>query len=526
MLLIDLVETANGVARMSGRLAKVDALGGLLRRVPADAIDIAVGCLTGAPRQGRLGVGFSLVREARDTPAAAEPTLTLQDVDHALDEIRTRAGPGATGDRRQLLRDVMSRATESEQDFLARLLLGALRQGALEGVMLEAVARAASLPAARVRRAAMLAGDLALVARAALVDGETGLDRFRLQAMQPVQPMLADSADDVETAVKTLGEAALEWKIDGARIQVHKVDADVRVFSRNLLEVTPAVPEVVEIVRAMPARSLVLDGEVIALRDDGSPHPFQVTMRRFGRRLDVEGLRAALPLTPYFFDCLLLDDRELVDEPQASRFVAVGELAGADRLVPHVIRPTLDEARAFYDAAIRRGHEGVMAKSPASPYTAGSRGSAWVKVKAAHTLDLVVLAAEWGSGRRRGWLSNLHLGARDTERGGFVMLGKTFKGLTDQMLEWQTGEFLAREIGRDQYTVYLRPELVVEIAFNDLQRSPRYPGGLALRLARVKRYRTDKLASEADTFHAVQGLYERATGEPPPPRGPLATRVD
>jgi DNA ligase-1 len=518
MRLIDLVETAQRVARERGRLAKIDALADLLRRAPADEIEIAVGLLTGAPRQGRLGVGYALVVEARDTPAAAEPSLSLSDVDHTLNEIRTPAGPGATRQRRERLRAVMAQATADEQDFLARLLLGELRQGALEGVVLEAVARAARLPGPRVRRAAMLAGDLAVVARAALVEGEAGLDRFRLRVLQPAQPMLADSAEDVETAVSALGDAALEWKIDGARIQVHKAGEDVRVFSRQLLDVTPAVPEVVEIVRALPERSLILDGEVIALREDGSPHPFQITMRRFGRRLDVEGMRTSLPLTPYFFDCLLLDDRELVDEPQASRFRAVGELAGPDQLVPHVIRPTLEEARAFYDAAIRRGHEGVMAKSPASPYTAGSRGSAWIKVKAAHTLDLVVLAAEWGSGRRRGWLSNLHLGARDTERGGFVMLGKTFKGLTDEMLDWQTREFLAREIGRDRYTVYVRPEIVAEIAFNDLQRSPRYPGGLALRLARVKRYRRDKPATEADTFQAVQAIYQRLTGEPAPPR--------
>jgi DNA ligase-1 len=519
MRLIDVVETANRVARVSGRLAKIDALADLLRRVPGEAIEIAVGLLTGAPRQGRLGVGFSLVREARDAPAAAEPRLSLLDVDRALDEIRAYAGPGATRERRDRLRALMAQATSEEQDFLARLLLGELRQGALEGVALEAVARAARVPAARVRRAAMLAGDLAVVARAALVDGEAGLDRFRLRAMQPVQPMLADAAEDVETAVTGLGDAALEWKIDGARIQAHKADTDVRVFSRQLLDVTAAVPEVVEIVRAMPARSLVLDGEVIALRDDGTPHPFQITMRRFGRRLDVAGMRAALPLTPYFFDCLLLDDRELVDEPQASRFAAAGELTGRTRLVPHVIRPTLEDARAFYDAAIRHGHEGVMAKSPTSPYTAGSRGSAWVKVKAARTLDLVVLAAEWGSGRRRGWLSNLHLGARDTQRGGFVMLGKTFKGLTDETLAWQTREFLAREIGRDRFTVYVKPELVVEVAFSDLQRSTRYPGGLALRLARVKRYRRDKPASEADTFRTVQALYERLTGGPAPSRG-------
>jgi DNA ligase-1 len=329
--------------------------------------------------------------------------------------------------------------------------------------------------------------------------------------------MLADSADDVEAALEQLGgEATLELKLDGARVQVHKAGDEIRVFSRQLREVTPAVPEVVEVVRALPARELVLDGEVIALHPDGAPEPFQVTMSRFGRKLDVEHIRARLPLTPYFFDLVHLDGVLLLDEPQERRFAALAGIAGSSLVVPHVVRPTLEQAEAFYDEAICRGHEGVMAKSLASPYAAGRRGSAWLKVKAAHALDLVVLAAEWGSGRRQGWLSNLHLGARDTERGGFVMLGKTFKGLTDEMLRWQTEQFLARQIAREDYIVHVRPELVVEIAFSDVQRSPRYPGGLALRLARVKRYRADKTAGQSDTFAAVQAIYRSATGQEPP----------
>lgn len=363
----------------------------------------------------------------------------------------------------------------------------------------------------------MLAGDLRRVARIALTEGGAGLSALVLQPMRPVQPMLADAAEDVEEAAARLGEFSLELKLDGARVQVHKLDDEVRVFSRQLREVTVAVPEVVELVRALPARALVLDGEVIALRPDGSPEPFQVTMRRFGRRLDVDRMRAELPLTPVFFDCLMVDGDQWIDQPQHDRFRALRELA-RDAVVPHVVRPTADEAAAFFDAALRQGHEGVMAKAPGAPYEAGSRGSAWLKVKRAHTLDLVILAAEWGNGRRQGWLSNLHLGARDTERGGFVMLGKTFKGLTDAMLEWQTKALLAREVARDAYTVHVRPELVAEIAFSDVQASPRYPGGLALRLARVKRYRDDKPAAAADTFAAVQALFERATGQPAPAR--------
>jgi DNA ligase-1 len=326
----------------------------------------------------------------------------------------------------------------------------------------------------------------------------------------------------VEAALGQLGEAALEYKLDGARIQVHKAGDEVKVFSRHLREVTPAVPEVVEIVRALPARELILDGEVIALRPDGRPQPFQLTMQRFGRKLEVDRLRRELPLTPFFFDALHLDGEPLIDEPQSRRFDTLVHVVPAPLIVPHVVAADEERAEAFLDEAMRQGHEGVMAKSREAAYAAGSRGSAWLKVKPARTLDLVVLAVEWGSGRRHGWLSNLHLGARDAEPGGrapgFVMLGKTFKGMTDEMLAWQTGKFLQLEIGRDKYTVYVRPEVVVEIAFNDLQVSPVYPGGLALRFARVKRYRLEKPASEADTFETVQRIYQEMTGLEPPPR--------
>jgi DNA ligase-1 len=519
MQLSDLVTVSATVASTSGRLEKIGALASLLARLEPDEIDIAIGFLSGEPRQGRLGIGPAAIVEARSVAAAADARLSLRDVDASFAALKTIGGAGSTRERAARLRELLASATVPEQDFLARLLFGELRQGALEGVLVEAVARAANVPAASVRRAVMMAGDLAAVARAVLVEGEAALASFAVQLLRPVQPMLADAADDVEAALAALGgEAALELKIDGARIQVHKAGDEVRVFSRQLREVTPAVPEVVEVVSALPARDLVLDGEVIAMRADGTPEPFQVTMRRFGRRLDVDRLRTELPLTPYFFDLVYLDGQPLLDEPQQRRFSTLAQLAGPSLLVPHVQGPTVAQAEAFYDEATRRGHEGVMAKSPSAPYAAGRRGSAWLKVKASHTLDLVVLAVEWGSGRRKGWLSNLHLGARDTERGGFVMLGKTFKGLTDEMLRWQTEQFLARELAREDYIVHVRPELVAEIAFSDVQVSPRYPGRLALRLARVKRYRPDKTAAQADTFATVQAIFRKATGQEPPPR--------
>jgi DNA ligase-1 len=412
----------------------------------------------------------------------------------------------------------MTLATAAEQDFLVRLLAGDLRQGALEGVLSEAIAKASRLPPALVRRAAMMAGALGLVARAALIEGASALDQFSVQLMRPVQPMLADTAEDVADALARLPTAAFELKVDGARVQVHKAGADIRIFSRNLREVTAAVPEIVETMRALPVRDAIFDGEVIALRADRTPHQFQVTMQRFGRRLDVDRLRAELPLTPFLFDCLYLDDGPLIDEPQARRFQALTSTAGP-LVVPYEISPTPERAEAFLQDALRAGHEGVMAKALDAPYAAGRRGQAWLKIKAAKTLDLVVLGVEWGHGRRQGWLSNLHLGARDPDRDRFVMLGKTFKGLTDDMLAWQTEKLLSLETSRDRYTVHVRPELVVEIAFNDLQESPVYPGGLALRFARVKGYRPDKAAAEADTFETVRGIYGRMTGkEPPVPR--------
>jgi DNA ligase 1 len=510
MRLGELVETSNGVAAVSGRLDKVGRLADLLGRLAPEEIALAVAFLSGALRQGRIGLGWRLVASARVVTPAETSAVDLREVDAVFERIARAAGAGSIVEKTGLLRDLFGRVTADEQSFLVRLLTGELRQGALEGVLTDAVARAASLPSALVRRAAMMAGELPQVAHAALVEGESGLARFSVELLRPVQPMLADSADDVEDALGRVGDAAFEWKLDGARIQAHKAGDEVRVFSRNLRDVTAAVPEVVEALRGLPARDLIVDGEVIALRSDATPHPFQVTMSRFGRRLDIDRLRHELPLTPFFFDCLFLDGAPLIDAAQRVRFDTLSHVAPG-LVVPHLVGATREQAEAFVAAALARGHEGAMAKAPDAPYAAGRRGQAWLKIKAAKTLDLVVLAAEWGSGRRQGWLSNLHLGARDPETNGFVMLGKTFKGMTDALLAWQTERLQAIAIGHEGHVVHVRPELVVEIAFNDLQESPVYPGGLALRFARVKRYRTDKTAADADTIATVREIHRLAT---------------
>jgi DNA ligase 1 len=506
MHLGEVVEISRAVADTAGRREKVGHLADLLGRVPTDEVPIVIAFLSGEPRQGRMKIGGAVLSTVRDVPPADAPRLELRVVDALFDRVAAISGAGSAAARAQLLRELMGAATAGEQDFLFRLLFGELRQGALEGALTDAVARAAGIPVARIRRAVMLAGTLAPVARVVLADGEAGLAPFALRPFQPVQPMLAESAADTGAALDTLGEASFEYKLDGARIQVHKVDDEVRVYSRTLREVTPAVPEIVAVARAMPARAIVLDGEAIVLRPDGSPVPFQETMRRFGRKLDVDRLKDALPITPMFFDALYLDGEALVDEPLTRRVALLGEQSASANLVPRLLTSNREAAAGFAGQALAAGHEGVMAKAVDGGYAAGRRGQTWLKVKQARTLDLVVLAAEWGSGRRRGMLSNLHLGARDSARGGFVMLGKTFKGLTDQMLAWQTKRFLELETGRDAYTVYVRPEVVVEIAFNDLQASPHYPGGVALRFARVKRYRADKTAAEADTIDAVRAF--------------------
>ena len=519
MQLHDLAALSSAVSRTRGRLDKIARLAELLQRLPPDEISIAVAYLSGSLPQGRIGIGWSLLSSGRAaaTPAA-EPSLSLGDVNDVFEKISGISGAGAAGIRTRLIADLFGRATQSEQDFLLRLLSGELRQGAQEGVLAEAVARAARVPAEAVRQAAMMCGDLSEVSRAALVEGAPALARYSIQLFRPVEPMLASPAESVSDALAALGRAAFELKLDGARIQVHKSGGEVRVFSRALRDVTAAVPEVVEAVLPLPAREVILDGEVLSLRPDGTPLPFQETMRRFGRRLDIDRLRSELPLTPFFFDCLYTDGDPLIAKPQRERFAALESIAGA-LAVPHCVISDGKAAAEFFERAIAGGHEGVMAKSLEASYAAGSRGSAWLKIKKVRTLDLVVLAAEWGSGRRRGWLSNLHLGARDPEQNRFVMLGKTFKGMTDALLEWQTAALLEREVRREGHVVFVRPELVVEIAFNDLQESPQYPGRLALRFARVKGYRPDKTAGEADTLKTLQEIYRSMTGrDAPPPR--------
>jgi DNA ligase 1 len=514
MRLAQVVETSRRVSQVSGRLEKIRLLAALLADAPPEEIEPAVAFLSGSYRQQKLNVGYAALQSASAAGSAPSPTLELTEVDQVLEQIaRVSPGKGSTSERQRLLRHLFARATSEEQDFLFRLVIGELRQGAVEGLMLEAVARAAKLPPERVRRARMLAGDLPSVAKAALTGQTSELSSFAAQLFRPVHPMLAGSAEDAELALGELGEAALEYKLDGARIQVHKAGDQVAVYSRRLNEVTAAVPELVESVRGLPARELILDGEIIALREGGTPHPFQVTMSRFGRRLDIDRMRRDLSLTPFFFDLLYLDGAALLDEPARRRLAALAELAPATMLVPRLVTSSPEEAGRFLRAAIERGHEGIMAKSLDAPYEAGHRGRRWLKVKPANTLDLVVLAAEWGHGRRHGWLSNLHLGARNPVQGGFVMLGKTFKGMTDEMLRWQTERLLQLEVARDGITVYVRPELVVEVAFNEVQASSQYPGGVALRFARIKRYRTDKTAEQADTIDAVQQIYQKLIGE-------------
>ncbi|HEY7448931.1 MAG TPA: ATP-dependent DNA ligase [Vicinamibacterales bacterium] len=509
MLLAHLVTVSNSVAAVSSRLDKTRQLATFLQSVPPDEIEIAVAFLSGTPAQGRIGLGGAVISQAvrAAPPPATAPVLQLSDVHDGLGTIARTEGAGSSRARVSQLASLLGRTTTEERDFLIRLLFGELRQGALEGVLGDAIARASATPVATIRQAAMTSGSLTTVARVALTEGADALSSFVIQVFRAVQPMLAESAATVEEAMTDLGQAMLEFKLDGARIQVHKQGGDIRVFSRNLRDVTAAVPEVVEATAVLSANELIVDGEVLALDRDNRPLPFQETMRRFGRKLDIERLRSELPLTPFFFDCLYLDGESLLDMPLTERRTKL-ETVAARMVVPHLVTAVPSEAEAFMNESVSRGHEGIMAKALDGTYVAGSRGRSWLKVKVVRTLDLVVLAAEWGHGRRKGQLSNLHLGARDPESNGFVMLGKTFKGLTDEMLEWQTRALQDLETHRDDYTVYVRPELVVEVAFNDVQESPQYPGGLALRFARVKGYRQDKSASEADTIQTLRGIYD------------------
>lgn len=507
MQLAELVETSRRLAATRSRRAKTEALADTLCRAAPDEVETVTAYLSGVLRQRRTGLGWRSL--AALPPPAAESSLTVAQVHDLFERISAVAGSGSRQARAELVDELFSRATDEEQDYLRRLATGELRQGALDGLMLEAVAAASGCSATAVRRASMLAGATLPVAVAALTGGDTALAEFGLEVGRPVRPMLASSAPDLPAAVDKLGpgeEIAVDGKLDGIRVQVHKYDGQVRVFTRTLDDITDRLPEVVEAVAALPAGTVVLDGEAIALTASGRPRPFQETAARTASRMDVGTLREQVPLTSYFFDLLHLDGTDLLDEPARVRFDALAAALPPELVVPRIVTSDAGEAAAFFGDLVERGHEGVVAKSLAATYEAGRRGASWVKVKPRHTLDLVVLAVEWGSGRRSGRLSNIHLGARDRD-GGFVMLGKTFKGMTDEMLEWQTERFLELETGRSGHVVQVRPEQVVEIAFDGIQTSSRYPGGMALRFARVVRYRDDKSADEADTVETVRALH-------------------
>jgi DNA ligase-1 len=504
VLLTEVAGVSRTVSQTSARLAKVAALADALRDAHVDEIPIVVAYLSGELPQRQIGVGWAALRSV---PAPAEvPSLTVLGVNDAFSQIGAVAGKGSAAERKRLVGELFAAATAEEQYFLVRLLSGELRQGALDGVMTDAVARAAEVPVGEVRRAVMLSGSLTMTAQAALGGGSAALARFGLQIGRPLKPMLASSEASIDEALARLGgQAAVEWKLDGIRVQAHVADGAVRLFTRSLDDITDRLPEVVTALAALPVQDAVFDGELIALRADGRPYAFQDTASRAASEVDAYGA-GTVPLSVFLFDALHLNGTDLIDLPDAERHAALASVVPQAMLMPRIVTDDPGAATAFFQQSVAKGHEGVVVKSLTTPYAAGRRGAGWIKVKPRHTLDLVVLAVEWGHGRRQGWLSNLHLGARDPETGGWVMLGKTFKGLTDELLTWQTEKLLALEDHRDDWTVYVRPELVVEIAFDGVQRSPRYPGGVALRFARVLRYREDKPADEADTIDTVTAL--------------------
>nr|WP_231126447.1 ATP-dependent DNA ligase [Motilibacter aurantiacus] len=511
-MLADVAAASADLAATRSRLAKVECIAAALAAAdPAEAAVVAA-YLAGELPQRRTGVGWASLREL---PASA-PAASLQvlEADREWERIAEVSGAGAQAERRRLVEALFARATGPEQQLLRGLALGELRQGALDALVVEGLAKAAHAPLTAVRRAVMLRGSTPAVAAALLSEGPSALDRFRLEVGRPVHPMLASSAADVAEALAKAGPAAVEEKLDGIRVQVHRRGEDVAVFTRTLDDVTARLPEIVEAVRTLPARELVLDGEALALRPDGRPRPFQETASRTGSRVDVATARTRAPLSAAFFDVLHLDGEDLLTATTAERHARLSAVVPEPMRVRRVVVDGPEHAalaEQFAAASLARGHEGVVVKALAAPYDAGRRGAAWLKVKPVHTLDLVILAVEWGSGRRKGWLSNLHLGARDPA-GGFVMLGKTFKGLTDQMLQWQTTALLERAVEHPSWGVVVRPELVVEIAFDGVQASSRYPAGMALRFARVVRHRPDKAAADADTVDAVRALHQSASG--------------
>jgi DNA ligase-1 len=502
MLLHELVAVSTNLGEARARTRKVELLAQMIRAVGPTDRALAVAYLTGAIPQGRIGIGYSTIGDL-DTPAATVSTLRLLDVDAWLTTLAGITGDGSRRERDETLAALFGRATTAEQAFLRRLLIGELRHGALDGVMVAAIAAAADVPLAAVRRAYMLSDDLAAVTAAALRGGTDELAAFRLKVMRPIQPMLASTAPEPAAALGTGGAVVADAKIDGARVQVHRHGDRVRVFTRSLRDITDEVPGIVAAVRRLAVDTVILDGEAVSFRTDGRPEVFQVTMQRLGD--DGHGGPATVAR---YFDCLHHDGIDLIDEPLERRLAALDAVVPADAVVERRTLASADDAQTFFDHVVAAGFEGMVVKDPGSRYEAGRRGAAWRKVKPSWTLDLVVLAVEWGSGRRRGWLSNLHLGARDHD-GGFVMLGKTFKGMTDQMLRWQTERFLKLETGRERHVVHVEPVQVVEVAVDGVQTSTRYPGGVALRFARVRRYRDDKTADQADTIDTVRAIGDR-----------------
>jgi DNA ligase 1 len=509
LMLADIVAASREVAATRSRRTKIARLAAVLGQSAAEELPTAIGFLCGELRQGRLGLGPRTLQTLRAEPAATSSAVSVLELDAVFQALEDLSGKGVASEREQLLRALFARLTAEEREFTVRLILGELRQGALESIVLDALAQAARVSSESIRKAMLFAGNAAEVAVSAFRGGEAELASFSVQLFRPLRPMLAQSAKDPTEAFSRTSPAAAEYKLDGARIQLHREGERVAVYSRYGNDLSDALPEIVELGRSFAARTLVLDGEVIALRPDGRPQPFQVTMQRVGRKLGVAAARSGLPLRAFFFDCLYADGQVLVEQDNRARWQALCAAVPPEARVTRAEATSAADVEATLRAALDSGNEGIVVKSLTSTYEAGRRGAGWVKVKPAPTLDLVVLAAEWGSGRRKGWLSNLHLGARDPETGGFVMLGKTFKGLTDSMLERQTAKFQELATERSDWLVRVRPEVVVEIAFDGLQKSSTYPGGLALRFARVKRYREDKPASDADTIQFVRELFER-----------------
>ncbi|MCD4534926.1 ATP-dependent DNA ligase [Nocardioides sp. cx-169] len=504
MLLHDLVTTSGAVAATRSRKAKVAAIAELLARADVDELEIVTAYLGGTLLQRRTGLGWRGLTSL--PPPADSPSLDVREVDAAFAALAGLAGAGSQAARSTAVADLFGRATAEEQAWLRGVVTGEVRQGALDALVQEAVAAATGVHLSAVRRAAMLSGSTVAVARLAFTGGEAALARVGLNVLRPVLPMLASSAPTVAAAMTKAGRGgpvSIDTKLDGIRIQVHRAGDAVRIATRSLEDITARLPEVVEVARSLPAESFVLDGEALALDEEGRPRPFQETASRTAQASGVH-------VTPYFFDLLHLDGVDLLEAPLTERVIALERLVPPRHLAERIVTADPEEASAFVARVLDAGHEGVVVKDPAAPYDAGRRGASWIKVKPVHTLDLVVLAVEWGSGRRRGWLSNIHLGARDdTAEGGFVMLGKTFKGMTDEVLAWQTERFLALETHREGHVVFVRPEQVVEIALDGVQQSPRYPAGMALRFARVVRYREDKTAGEADTVATVRDLFGR-----------------